>query len=64
MSLMCLLVLSKLCCNIDIVCGLVVGSVKMFWRMEHNGIVVDVFWPLPSVECALPALATTPLQQT
>ena len=49
----CLLVLTRLCCTNDVVCGLPVGfqwSVEISWRMgllEEHG-VVGVFWPLPS----------------
>ena len=53
--LVCLLVLTRLCCIIGIVCGLPVGfrwSVEISWRMglleEQDGAVVGVFLPLPS----------------
>ena len=53
--IVCLLVLSRLCCTSGIVCGLPVGfrwSVKISWRMgvfeKQDGAVVGVFWPLPS----------------
>ena len=57
--IVCLLVLTRLCCTIGIVCGLLVGyqwSVEISWRMgllaEEDG---AVFWPLPS------GLASSPL---
>ena len=79
-DIVCLLVLSRLCCTIGIVCGLPVGfrwSVEISFRTgllkEQDGAVVGVFWPLSSVPASGPlsvlkytllALAATPLQQT
>ena len=70
--MVCLSLLSRLCCNSGIVCGLLVGfqlSVKTSRRMgaleQYDGAVVGVSWPLQSIEymkCTLLALAATPLQ--
>ena len=54
--IVCLLVLTRLCCGSGIVYGLPV-VVKIYWRMglleERDGAVVGVFW---SIKCTLPAL--------
>ena len=48
--LVCLLVLSRLCCTSSIVCEIPVGLVKISRRKgileEQDGVVVGVFWPL------------------
>ena len=53
--IVCLLVLTGLCCTVR---GLPVGfrwSVKLSWILEeHDGAVVGVFWPLPSAPASGP----------
>ena len=71
--IVCILMLSRLCCVSGNVCGLPVGfrwSVKFSLRTgvleEQDGVVFGVSWPLPSSHwsTSLPALGATPLQQT
>ena len=59
--IVCLLVLTRPCCTIDTVCGLLVGFqwlVQISWRMglleEQEGAVVGVFWLLPSGSASSP----------
>ena len=59
--IVCLLVLSRLCCTIGIVSGLPVGFwwlVEISWRTgplaEQDGAVVGVFWALPSDPASSP----------
>ena len=67
--IVCLLVLSRLCCTSGSVCGLPVGfrwSVNIFWRMgvlEEQDDALGVICPWPSfrsigyIKCTLPSLA-------
>ena len=53
--IVCILILLRLCCVSGNVCGLPVGfrwSVNFSWRVgvleEQDGVVLGVYWPLPS----------------